>query len=188
MPSAVLVPGPSLIYMGLGSGGSFLHVGFTEQNVRISNVPKHEGVQVDLSGGMDFDTQYMGEEVYASIRFSFYKEQVLLLAKQRLNSSLAPNPGAGGAGAIGSLMAAEGNCFSVAIVSQYYQKPVFQTAGMIAGYYFPLGYLADSDDRELGMKYKVEQVVVRSQPQFGLNGSYILYSNNVASLSLPNPS
>jgi hypothetical protein len=179
MASKQYVPGPAQVYANVAAGNTWAFLGLSMDDVRVSTSVLHESVQADYAGGMPADQQMMGEEIYVSFRLSRYVEEILTLCSTRLNNTYSSGPGSGLSGALGALMGAQGNCYSLAIVSTYAAEAAF--SDMVPGIFIPKAYMANALDVGLSTKVKNPSVVFSGLATFGLDGSYSLFSYTVPS-------
>ena len=173
MSSQLYVTGPVSYQVGVGSSNALLQLGFVESDPRISLRASNTDVFTDASGpGVPWDVLQNAEEAMIAADFVLYSETVMGQIKSRIRGG---TPGAGAAGALGSLMRAEGNTFRLLMLFPYASKSSVY-ADMPACMNFPNAYLADAIDMTVGTKRRVTRVLFRCIPTWGYDGSWTLYN------------
>ena len=83
-------------------------------------------------------------------------------------------------------MVGENLAFSWACLCSFATKPVFSTAQMNAGYYFPNVYPTNSISFELSTQAKIERINLRAIPKFTPSGAWTTYQIGLPSgITLP---
>jgi hypothetical protein len=190
--SQLYVPGPAQIFVGTGASGAYVFLGFSESDVRISLSAEFEDVNADYGGRVAVDSQYMGEQAFASFDIIRYSEAVYNALAARtasagsITAGMAPGSIAAGSvtgAGIGTLMLAEGAAVPICIKSPYVVKSAF--SGMNAGYTFGAAWLDGSVDHSLSARVKKPRMSMRCLPIWNVTaGTAILYTNTIPG-SLP---
>ncbi len=182
--SQFYVSGPTFHFVGDGNG-NFSHVGFCQRSTPVQLMGMNSDVNADYAGpAMPADVQQLGEMAMFMPAFSRYNQLVINTLAARRRGGTA---GTGGAGAIGSLLVAEGLTFPYLIVAGYRNKAVFSAGSMNAGYFFPQCYVADAIDFELSTEITVPRLIIRAIPTFDQpDGRYSAYQIGIPSgVTLP---
>jgi hypothetical protein len=187
MSQAIYVNGPAFWCVGTGVSNALAFLGVCEGETRITFSMEEEDIKTDISGGVPFDVANMGEQAKISGDLVRYDEAQLLFLQSRFPNvgGLTGNQVAGTtpAGGIGSLYSLEGNAIRFLVYAPYHGKTVF--SAMVAGYNFPVAWMAGSIDTSVSTRVKKQRVIMRAIPQWTVTStgaSAVLWNQTISGL------
>lgn len=155
--------GPALLYAGIAGGKNskqirFVGTGETAPDIELKRA--YSPAKNDLAGTIiPMDEVYEGQEALITVTVNRYNLSTILAMQAASEANFGGTPGYDTAGAIGSLMAQEGNTFPFYVVFPYATRPTM--AGMMAGYRFWSGKLVGPDTVKPGTKEKQILLMVK---------------------------
>ncbi len=167
------VNGPAHIWLRVGQNQShvaantqrtYLYLGTTESSPNIDIPPAHRPTHHDLAGERPIDQSYQGRTATISGDFTRWNENVLALAVRANPFSLDGTRGLDAMDDIGALMLTEGYCYSLIMAQPFAAKPVYQKAGLPAGFRFLACFLSDEGWTQGGTKPKKIRLVWHAYP------------------------
>lgn len=195
--SQFIVEGPVYTFVGLGSAGAYLFLGFSDTGLNFSINPLAEDISVDYAGSNPGDVSQLGSDASVSGTYTRVDPQVALLVSSMLgNSNSGTIPGTYLNNQLGSLWQLEGVAYPVLFYFPYTAKSEFSNE--VPGYLFYVGQLNNPYAFRASIRHKTTDFSFRFVPQFGtFNGSTFtagapynasrLYTNNPSNFPSPLP-
>lgn len=184
--STTYCPGPSQWYVNTGVGQAWQFLGYCEGETSLSLSPEWEEVYTDVSGTrIPYDYQFMGAHATVEGSLVKYNEPVLNALRNWLNQNATP--GTFPDNSLGALVRTEDKEFALAIRSTYGGKAVFQNAGMVPGFIFPLAIPMGAWSSPLSARVKRNRVLFECIPVWNNVGGGVLYTTDFSGITLPNP-